>query len=420
MLEMNLQQELLKDLRPSGEELDHLYFVAEHIMWGLIKELNDDFKVEFEGSFAKNTFLSGNSDIDIFVKVPKEYDEDQFKHYITPMIKKALEKLGVRTSISYASHPYVRGETMGVEIDVCPCYNLDDATRIYSAVDRTPFHTQYIKENLDEREQDEVRILKQFLKAHNLYGANEKVRGFSGYLCELLIIKHKKFIKVCTSDLHDLLWDGLTKGITDVYMEDPVDHNRNVAAGLSIEKAVEFVLATRTYLSDISKNVYEGEWNSFVQEIKEKHFTIPKEETLNNHYLTWEFDARDTYGAILTFKDVSENEEVLYSKARKFLKKAEALLNRHDFKTFPGKYFVSGKDVHVVVEVEHVTIPKDKIVEGPSIHLKDGPYLIDDFRRVHQNDKLYIEEDKIKCIVKRKYNSMTQLLEDHYQDIEYV
>ena len=90
-------------------------FVAEHIMWGLIKELNDDFKVEFEGSFAKNTFLSGNSDIDIFVKVPKEYDEDQFKHYITPMIKKALEKLGVRTSISYASHPYVRGETMGVK-----------------------------------------------------------------------------------------------------------------------------------------------------------------------------------------------------------------------------------------------------------------------------------------------------------------
>ena len=95
--------------------------------------------------------------------------------------------------IRYAEHPYVHGIVKGVEVDVVPCYRLKDASRIKSAVDRTPFHHEWLKDRIKGKE-NEVRLLKGFLKANGLYGAEYKVRGFSGYLCELLIMFYGSFV----------------------------------------------------------------------------------------------------------------------------------------------------------------------------------------------------------------------------------
>ncbi|SVD30413.1 uncharacterized protein METZ01_LOCUS383267, partial [marine metagenome] len=48
----------------------------------------------------------------------------------------------------YAQHPYLRGEIDGIGIDVVPCYAIDDSAHPISAVDRTPFHTKWVKQNI--------------------------------------------------------------------------------------------------------------------------------------------------------------------------------------------------------------------------------------------------------------------------------
>ena len=96
---------------------------------------------------------------------------------------------------SYAEHPYIRGYYKNYKIEIVPCYKIEKASQKLSAVDRTPLHTQFIKENLKENQKKEVRLLKQFLIGIDWYGAEADVEGFSGYLCEILILTFKSSSK---------------------------------------------------------------------------------------------------------------------------------------------------------------------------------------------------------------------------------
>jgi tRNA nucleotidyltransferase (CCA-adding enzyme) len=61
-----------------------------------------------------------------------------------------------------------------------------------SATDRTPF-IHYVKKRLGKTLQDDVRLLKKFMQGIKVYGAEIKTGGFSGYLCELLILHYGSF-----------------------------------------------------------------------------------------------------------------------------------------------------------------------------------------------------------------------------------
>ena len=80
-----------------------------------------------------------------------------------------------------------------IQLRLYPCYKIEDASQKLSAVDRTPLHTKYVKENLKENQKSDVRLFKQFLRGISCYGAEAEIEGFSGYLCEILVIKYKNF-----------------------------------------------------------------------------------------------------------------------------------------------------------------------------------------------------------------------------------
>ena len=84
----------------------------------------------------------------------------------------------------YAEHPYINATIDDVDVDLVPCYKVDSATKIQSAVDRTPFHTRYITDKINGLI-DDVLLLKRFTKAGGIYGSDQMTEGFSGYLCEL-------------------------------------------------------------------------------------------------------------------------------------------------------------------------------------------------------------------------------------------
>jgi len=185
--------EVLRKIKPSKQDFNEMSKFSS----ALLKEAGKIGKGFFAkpmlcGSVAKNTWLKDKNDLDLFFLFSPLLPLKKLKQYGLEIGKQIIEKFNGSYRISYAQHPYITGEIIynnrKYNLDIVPCYNVKNASKIKSAVDRTPFHVKYIKKNL--KFPDQVRLLKQFCIAHDVYGADVKTQGFSGYLCELLIINY--------------------------------------------------------------------------------------------------------------------------------------------------------------------------------------------------------------------------------------
>ena len=145
-----------------------------------------DAIVRVEGSIAKDTWLSENPDIDIFMRLPTSIPRRNLGDIGLKIAKKAAGD--AKQLERFAEHPYLEIFLSGYRVDIVPCYDAKPG-EWQSATDRTPYHTDYINTHLSKEKRGEVRLLKRFLQGIGVYGAELKIGGFSGYLCELLIMK---------------------------------------------------------------------------------------------------------------------------------------------------------------------------------------------------------------------------------------
>src|SRR2546430_7134858 len=132
-----------------------------------------------------------------------------------------------------------------------------------SAVDRTPLHVDYVLGRVKEGQTDEIRLLKAWAEGIGVYGAEAKILGFSGYLCELLVLK---YVTVRGGLEASLSWRPgivleLDRAPARTFPEpltvvDPVDPNRNVASAVSVEQLATFVHAAREYLQSPSERFF--------------------------------------------------------------------------------------------------------------------------------------------------------------------
>ncbi|MFQ6011493.1 MAG: CCA tRNA nucleotidyltransferase [Nitrososphaerales archaeon] len=212
-------------------------------------------KVALGGSFAKGTWLKDALDIDIFVLFPRAIDADKLEHEGLLLARQSLS--GQRPRLRYAQHPYLEGSIQGVRINLVPCFE----TRIgewKSAADRSPFHTDYMNEHLTNRLRTEVRLLKLFMKGVGCYGSEIKVQGFSGYACEILILKYGTFVSALDnvsnwSDREVLCIEPSAKAEANrhkgpLVITDPIDKHRNLGAAISQQKIGRFVMAASSFL----------------------------------------------------------------------------------------------------------------------------------------------------------------------------
>ena len=79
-------------------------------------------QVTFGGSFAKGTWLKGDTDIDIFVKIDESVDTEEFESLGKRIGIESLRRY--RPYMRYSDHPYVEAFIKGVRINVVPCYNV--------------------------------------------------------------------------------------------------------------------------------------------------------------------------------------------------------------------------------------------------------------------------------------------------------
>ena len=345
---------------PAAEERARLREVADRLIERAetaATELCADADVLQVGSTARNTWISGDRDIDIFVRFPPELDRDTLEEY-------GLE-VGHATvpdgHEEYAEHPYVKGEVEGFDIDVVPCFRLESATEIRSAVDRTPFHTQYLEQRLDDDLAGDVRVTKQFLKGIGVYGSDLRTQGFSGYLTELLVCEYGGFrpLLEAAADWHppvelDPEEHGRVSFDDPLVVIDPTDPERNVAAVCAAENVARFQHYARAFLTAPRPDYFDADdpeplTDAALREHLERRATTP---------IAVRFDAPDLV------------EDQLYPQLYKSLDGITNGLDDRGFDVFRATTFADDTAV-VFAELAVSERPAVERHEGPPIQVRD-------------------------------------------------
>jgi tRNA nucleotidyltransferase (CCA-adding enzyme) len=207
------------------------------------------------GSAARGTW-NRNPDLDIFILFPPDLPREDLEKRGLELARSVMP----RGEEKYAEHPYLSGVVDGLDIDIVPCYEIRDPSQRMTAVDRTPFHTEYMRTHLPDAMKDEVRVLKQFLKGIGVYGAESKIEGFSGFMTELLVLRHGSFLGAVTAaarwgpsvslSLEEAALPDAKRKFADASLVfiDPVDGERNAAAAVSADSLAVLCLAARRFL----------------------------------------------------------------------------------------------------------------------------------------------------------------------------
>ncbi|MEM2298993.1 MAG: nucleotidyltransferase domain-containing protein, partial [Thermofilaceae archaeon] len=139
--------EVLRRVTPSPEERERVGAVVENVVEGLRKavaELALRAEVEVEGSYAKDTWLSGDVDVDVFLLFDTGVSLEELRAGGLAAARMAAQLVGARCVERFASHPYLTLLLDACSIDVVPAYRVPSPLQIRSPVDRTPFHTSYV------------------------------------------------------------------------------------------------------------------------------------------------------------------------------------------------------------------------------------------------------------------------------------
>jgi len=407
-------EDVLKEITPNEKERNLLSDALKRI---LISTDNVIGKTKLEktiaGSFIRDTWLSDKKEIDLFILFPVTYSRTRLEKKGLEVGKSIMRKVGGRYEVAYAEHPYVRGRMGAFSVDIVPCYKVSSASNIKSAVDRTPFHNRYITRNLRPDMSGQVRLLKQFTKAADIYGSDIRTMGFSGYLCELLIIKYRSFLNLVRSakwwgfgkfiDLenHCAYKDWRKKfGKEPLVVIDPTDPKRNVAAALSVSNFNKFIDKCRAFYNKPSKDFFR---------VKK----IPLKRTELKEFLS----ERGTKIYVIRFKRPKVVDDILWAQKRKTMRRLKRLLEKHDFKVFGSAVWSDEKWSYIIFEMEKWELPPLQKVRGPpvssEVHSKE-------FREKYGKKRAHAEGERWMAETKRKYRKAGNLLEKFLGEPENV
>jgi len=412
---------VLEEIKPSSQEkkrLEELSSKALEITNKESKKFNANAIIA--GSLTRDTWLPDKNEFDIFIIFPKTISEKRLEELGLKLGKSVIKKLRGEWRIEYAQHPYVRGKVNDTQIDIVPCYKVKTGEKIKSAVDRTPFHVEYLDRNLPKKLSDDVRLFKQFCNGNNIYGADAKMQGLSGYLCELLIIKYGSFINVLKNvvkwepgEIIDIENYYTKKDYTKLKKQfrrqaliliDPTDKTRNVAAAVSGISFYTLKKMARVFLTDPSEDVF----------FEEKY-----EPLTENELITLQMKRR-TELILVYFKPPKVVPDILWPQLRRFADRLEGILKEYEFEILRKDVYTNEKDLAVVLlEMQISKLPVvDKRI-GPTIFDLDdserfikkykkqalaGPYIENDFWCVDVERKFLTARDKIRDSLKEKVN----------------
>jgi tRNA nucleotidyltransferase (CCA-adding enzyme) len=359
--DVTIEAKVLARIRPSPAEEERLARVIRELTRTIAARLREEgweAKPILVGSVAKGTHLTG-AEVDLFVAFPPDLPRADLESRGLAL-GRILER-GVRM---YAEHPYTRGWYNGTEVEIVPCYRVADAAQRLSAVDRTPLHADYVLGRLKEDQADEVRLLKAWAEGIGVYGAEAKIRGFSGYLCELLVLRFGTFRGVLEASQGwrrgQLLEFDRSAGKPfeeDAFVViDPIDANRNVASAVSVEQLATFVHAAREYLRGPSERFF------FPRPLKPLPLARLKAHAKGQ--------GGELLAVAIPLPKVTD--DVLYPQLRKAHHALEDLLRRNGFPVHDSRHDVAGREALFLFRLGVGVLPRRMRHDGPPVWVRNA------------------------------------------------
>ena len=185
---------VLSEVKPSKAEQQEQAKATEQFLEKLNKTLaNSGAKAILGGSSAKDTWLSNNRELDIFIQFPLTKYKDktnQLTEILEEAVQKAFPKL--KRERLHGSRDYFQLNYKGFTFELVPILKINKAEEAINITDISPLHAKWVNKN-GKKIKDEIRLTKQFAKAQQLYGAESYISGFSGYILEILTIHYNSF-----------------------------------------------------------------------------------------------------------------------------------------------------------------------------------------------------------------------------------
>ncbi len=340
-------------VEPSSEDRRHVDRIASMCLSNVRRvasrydEVND---VMLVGSYAKDTWLKDSIDIDIFVKIKPSVDDARFESIGKSIGFEALH--GYNPYLRYSQHPYVEAIVEGIRVNVVPCYDVA-LGKWRSAADRSPYHTLYMLQRLDDAKRRDVRLLKRFMKVVGVYGAEIAVQGFSGYVCEVLILAYGSFINTLE---HAAIWkegevisvDGKAEGKRDgssaLIIIDPIDRSRNLGSAISYECVGRFILASRNFLARPSL----------------EYFNYNSESRLDpspyaKNILVAEFSYR------------KRSDDIIWGQLKSSMNAIVKQLSINNFNVIRARCYINNDKAYIALLLDSLNIPSISVKIGPSV-----------------------------------------------------
>ncbi|MBI4145831.1 nucleotidyltransferase domain-containing protein [Candidatus Woesearchaeota archaeon] len=228
-----------------------------------LKELNSELKrvrvkavAVLGGSYAKDTWLSGDYDVDVFVR----FDLAHKAENLSDLLERALKKWHHERIHGSRDYFWVRN---GIRYEIVPVLNIRRASDAENVTDFSPLHVAWVNKNGSKLKND-IRLVKKFCKASRCYGAESYIRGFSGHVVDVLVVYYGGFVpllKAASKWVPKVVVDVnrvykgkallvLNKSKTEgpLVVVDPVQPARNAAAALTLVNFDCFVSAAEKFL----------------------------------------------------------------------------------------------------------------------------------------------------------------------------
>lgn len=268
---MKLLKEVLEEIKPDNEDKKEVFSRVDAFLDKVNKGFKDG-KAVLGGSGDKGTWLKNVHDADIFV----QFDYKKFKdksEKLSDILEKHLKKKFKKVIRLHGSRDYFQIKEKDFLFEVIPVLKINKALQAKNITDVSLLHAKWVKKH--KKYVDDIRLVKQFCKANNVYGAESYIKGFSGYICEILTIHYKGFLGLVKNGAK---WEEKTIIDTEKYYKnknevlfnlnnskltgplviiDPVQKDRNAAAAISLEKFNEFVKVCKKFLRNPSYKFFE-------------------------------------------------------------------------------------------------------------------------------------------------------------------
>ena len=401
--------QVLQKIKPSTEEHTQAAYITLLFLKSLNSKLKDASAI-LGGSGAKDTWLSGNHDVDVFVL----FDYTKFSSRsmeLSNLLETALKKAfpTIKPSKVHGSRDYFQLTYQNLKMEVIPILKLSKAEHAKNITDVSPLHSIWVNKHTTKLK-DEIRLTKQFLKAQSLYGAESHIMGLSGYVVEILIAQYgsfEKLLKACQSwklkqvidaqnyyPKKDALFHlNQSKTQSPLIVIDPVDKSRNAAAALSLEKFQVLQKKAKEYLAHPDISFFEK---------KKIDFNVLKKEV----------ESKKKNVLFMSIIPLLGKEDVVGTKLVKVFEFLRGKLVLFSILK-AGWGWENGKEALFYFILAKKELPYSEIRTGPPLKLKEH---VDNFKKEHPDNfvkegKIYAKvkvpypklEDAVKVLMKEKY-----------------